>query len=60
MQRLPIKTELLQGFGARIGDEDIGLSQELIHHFSANLALQIERDEPLVQIDHVECKILFI
>ena len=42
VQRLPIKTELLQGFGARIGDEDIGLSQKLIHHFRARLALQIE------------------
>ena len=60
VQCLPIKTELLQGFGARIGDEDIGLRQELIHHFRARFALQIERDESLVQIDHVECKVLFI
>ena len=60
MERFPVEPHLLQGLGARVGEEHVRLGEKLIHDFSARLGLQIQRDEALVEVAHVESEVLVV
>ena len=37
-----------------------GIGKELVHNLSARFALQVQRDESLIQVAHIESEVLFV
>ena len=60
MQALPVQAHLGQGLGAGVGDEDVGVLEQLHHDLVALLGLEVQRDEALMEVGHVECQVLLI
>ena len=60
MQGFPVETHFLQGFRTGVGQEYVGIGKELVHNLSARFALQVQRDESLIQVAHIESEVLFV
>lgn len=60
VQALPVKAHLGEGFRARVGDEDVCFGEELHHDLEALFALEVQRDEALVEVGHVECEVFLV
>ena len=60
MQALPVKTHLGEGFRARVGDENVSLGEKLHHDLEALFALEVQCDETLVEVGHVEREVFLV
>ena len=60
VQALPVQAHLGQGLGAGVGDEDVGVLEQLHHDLVALLGLEVQSDEALMEVGHVECQVLLI
>ena len=60
MQALPVQTHLLEGLGTVVGDEDVSIGEQLVHDLEALFGLEVQRDEALVHVGHVEAEVFVV
>ena len=60
MQGFPVEAHLGQRLGAGVGDEDVSFREELHHDLEALFGLEVQSDEALVEVGHVEREVLFV
>ena len=60
VQGFPVEAHLGQRLGAGVGDEDVSFREELHHDLEALFGLEVQSDEALVEVGHVEREVLFV
>ena len=60
MQGFPVEAHLGQRLGAGVGNEDVSFREELHHDLEALFGLEVQSDEALMEVGHVEREVLFV
>ena len=60
MQALPVEAHLRQRLGAHVGDEHVGLGEQLMHNLESLFGFEIQADETLMHVRHIEAEILVV